>query len=214
MIKLKVSELFFSLQGEGPLVGCPTFFIRVFGCNLDCKWCDTPYAKEKENGYLEIEVSEIINLWEKEYPEIPYITITGGEPLLQKEVYFLIENLLSKKAVICLETNGSLSVEKVPEEVIKIVDFKPPSSGMEKFNFYENLNFLSKKDVLKFVIQDRKDFNWALNKIEEFRIFEITQVFFSPAVPFLTPQTLAQWILETKKPIRFQFQLHKFLNLK
>lgn len=212
-MKLRISEIFFSLQGEGPLVGWPTLFIRVFGCNLNCRWCDTPYAKGK-GVYQEVEVQEILNLWKKEYSEISYFTITGGEPLLQEGVYFLIENLLKKKAIICLETNGSISIERVPEEVVKVVDFKTPSSGMEKFNFYENLKFLNKKDALKFVIQDQKDFKWALKKVEEFNIFRITQVFFSPAVPFLSPQVLADWILKIKKNIRFQFQLHKILNLK
>lgn len=212
-MKLKISEIFFSLQGEGPLVGYPTFFIRFFGCNLDCSWCDTLYAK-KHGTYYELEIQEIIDLWKRNYSEIPYITLTGGEPLLQKGVFPLIESFLKEKAIICLETNGSLSVKEISERVIKVVDFKTPSSGMENFNFYENLNFLDKKDALKFVIKDRNDFEWALKKIEEFELFEITQVFFSPATPFLSPQVLAEWILEVKKPIRFQLQLHKILKLK
>ncbi len=212
-MKLKISEIFFSLQGEGPLVGWPTIFIRVFGCNLHCKWCDTPYAKG-EGMYREIELQEILNFWKKEYSEIFHFTITGGEPLLQEEVYYLMEELLKRKATVCLETNGSISIEKVPKEVVKVVDFKTPSSGMEKFNLYENLKFLNKKDALKFVIQDREDFEWALKKMEELKIGEITQVFFSPVTPVLSPKVLADWILKTKKNIRFQLQLHKILSLK
>ncbi len=212
-MKLKISEIFFSIQGEGPLIGYPSFFIRLFGCNLNCFWCDTPYAKG-ENYYEEWEVSEIVSFWEKNFKFIPFITLTGGEPLLQNSVYSLISEFLNKGCIIVLETNGSISLERVPQEVIKVMDIKTPSSGMDKYNLYENFRFLIKKDAVKFVIKDKKDFEFALNIVEKFKLLYYTQVFLSPAYPFLKPQTLANWILETKKPLRFQIQLHKVVGIK
>lgn len=213
MSKLKVSEIFFSIQGEGPFIGFPSFFVRLFGCNLNCWWCDTPYAKGNHN-YQELKTSDIFSFWEKNFNSIPFITITGGEPLLQESVYELIEEFLKQKCIVILETNGSLSLEKVPREVIKVMDIKTPSSKMEKYNFYENLRFLSLKDAVKFVIKDREDFEFALNMVEKFQISYYTQIIFSPAFPFLEAKTLAHWILETKKPLRLQVQLHKVVGIK
>ncbi len=212
-MSLKVSEIFFSLQGEGPLVGFPTFFVRLYGCNLYCSWCDTPYAS-KGDKYQEKEISEIIWHWKRYYPHIPYVTITGGEPLLQEETPKLIEAFFSKGAVIVLETNGSLSIEKIPEEVIVVMDWKTPSSGMSKFNNLENLKFLKKKDALKFVIKDEEDFKWSLKEIEKLDLLSRTNCIFSPCAPFMKSEKLAKMILETRKPIRFQIQLHKFLKIK
>lgn len=212
-MSLKVSEVFFSIQGEGPWVGFPTFFVRLYGCNLSCKWCDTPYAREGQN-YKEMQPEEILAFWRRDYPEIPYITLTGGEPLLQDGVYKLIEKFLQRGAKVLLETNGSLSIENVPDEVLVVMDLKTPSSGMEGFNLYRNLYFLSEKDALKFVIKDKADFDWSLKKIAEFNLLSKVTCFFSPCAPFMSPQKLAELILETKKPLRLQVQLHKFLNLK
>ncbi len=212
MDKLKISEIFLSIQGEGPFIGFPSFFVRVFGCNLDCSWCDTPQAKK--GSFKNLEVSQIIYFWEKNYHSIPYITLTGGEPLLQSTIYHLIDSFLRKDCIIILETNGSISLEEVPKEVIKVMDIKTPSSNMEKYNLYENLKFLNTKDAIKFVIKDRYDFEFALNCIERYQISYYTQVIFSPAFPLLNPKTLAEWILEIKKPFRFQVQLHKIVGIK
>jgi len=210
--KLKISEIFYSIQGEGPFAGFPSFFIRLFGCNLNCSWCDTEYAK---TGVFQLKnISYVLSLWKKNYPEIPYITITGGEPLLQKSVYKLMKVLLQNNATIILETNGSLSLKEVPEEVIKVMDLKTPSSGMHIHNFYENLKYLGKKDVIKFVVMNKIDFNWALEIIEKFDILSRCQIYFSPVYNKLSPQELAFWIMETKKPFKIQIQLHKFLGLK
>lgn len=212
MNKLKISEIFFSIEGEGPFIGFPSFFIRTFGCNLNCSWCDTPYAKE--GSFREMEIKEIITLWENNYSSIPYITLTGGEPLLQNAIYYLIEGFLKKACIIILETNGSISLEKVPKEVVKVMDIKTPSSNMEKYNLYENLKFLDTKDAVKFVIQNRADFEFALNCIEKYQINYYTQVIFSPAFSLLSPKSLAEWILEIKKPIRFQVQIHRIVGIK
>ncbi|MGC9016960.1 MAG: 7-carboxy-7-deazaguanine synthase QueE [Caldimicrobium sp.] len=212
-MSLKISEIFFSLQGEGPLIGVPTYFVRLFGCNLSCSWCDTPYAKEGSN-YEKKEISEILLEWKRNYAFTPYVTITGGEPLLQEETLELIKAFLLEGAILVLETNGSLSIKNIPEEVIVIMDLKTPSSGMERFNNLENLQFLKKDDALKFVIKDERDFHWSLSVIEEYDLFSKTNCFFSPCEPFMPPEKLAKMILEVKRPIRFQIQLHKFLKIK
>jgi len=212
-VTLKISEIFFSLQGEGPLIGVPTYFVRLFGCNLSCSWCDTPYAKEG-NNYEKREISEILLEWKKNYAFTPYVTITGGEPLLQEETLDLIQAFLLEGAILVLETNGSLSIKNIPEEVIVIMDLKTPSSGMERFNNLENLQFLKKDDALKFVIKDEGDFHWSLSVIEKYDLFSKTNCFFSPCEPFMPPEKLAKMILEVKRPIRFQIQLHKFLKIK
>ncbi len=210
---LRISEIFFSLQGEGPLIGYPTFFIRLYGCNLNCNWCDTSYAREG-NNFTEKSWEEILKIWKTNYHQIPYVALTGGEPLLQEEIYNLISLFLKKGAILTLETNGSLSIAKVPPEVIILLDLKTPSSGMENFNLYENLMYLQKKDAIKFVIKNERDFRWSLDRIEEFNLLERVPCFFSPCSPYLAPEKLANWILETKKPIRFQIQIHKLLKLK
>lgn len=213
MSALKISEIFFSIQGEGPLVGYPTLFIRLFGCNLECSWCDTPYAKGK-NPYKEMDTSEIVSFWKKNFSSIPFITVTGGEPLLQGAVYELMDTFLELNCTVVLETNGSISLKRVPKEIIKVMDVKTPSSNMEKFNLYENFRFLTKRDAVKFVIKDKNDFDFALNIVEKFQLLYYTQVFLSPAFPFLEAKTLANWIIETKKPLRFQVQLHKIVGIK
>ncbi|PMP66152.1 MAG: 7-carboxy-7-deazaguanine synthase QueE [Thermodesulfobacterium geofontis] len=213
MSKLKISEIFFSLQGEGPLIGYPTLFIRLFGCNLNCSWCDTPYAKGN-NPHKEVEISEILSFWEKNFNSLPFITITGGEPLIQNPVYNLMNAFLEKNCIVVLETNGSISLNRVPKEVIKVMDVKTPSSNMDRHNLYENFKFLGKKDAVKFVIKDEKDFEFSLDIIDKFFLTYYTQVFLSPAHPFLDPKNLAEWILKTKKPLRFQIQLHKVVGIK
>lgn len=212
-LNLKLSENFFSIQGEGPFSGYPTFFVRLYGCNLKCLWCDTLYAREGDRYYT-LNVNEIIEIWEKNYSLSPYITITGGEPLLQTAIYPLIEKFLAKKCIVSIETNGSLSLKDLPSQVVKVVDLKTPSSGMAEYNLYENISFLNSKDVIKFVIQDRKDFEFALKKIKDLDLLSKTQVFFSPVFEKLSPKELAKWILEIKLPIRLQVQLHKLLDLK
>lgn len=211
-MKLKLAETFFSLQGEGPLMGYPTFFIRFFGCNLSCRWCDTLYARTG-SAYVVMEAEEVIRYWKKNYPEIPYVAITGGEPLLHEESIPLMEQLVSEGAVVVLETNGSLDISRVPNGVITVMDIKTPSSGMTQFQRWENLQYLKPQDVLKFVIANEEDFQWTLRIIEEKKLYQ-NPCYLSPAYPFLDPTVLAKWILNSRKALRLQIQLHKFLNLK
>jgi len=212
-VSLKISEVFYSLQGEGPYIGYPSLFIRLYGCNLSCSWCDTPYAREGER-FDTMEVSQLLDFWEKNYVSIPFVTLTGGEPLLQEEVYLLMRVFIAKGAVVILETNGSLSLERVPEEVVVVMDVKTPSSGMEIYNNYENFNYLKKKDAVKFVIKDESDFEWSLKIIEKYALLSKTTCLFSPCDPYLSPRKLAEMILNSKKSVRFQVQLHKILGIK
>ena len=207
-LELDVAELFVSLQGEGAHAGLPMFFVRLAGCNLRCRWCDTPYAQRPLKKLLSL--SRIISLWEQE-GALGYVQITGGEPLLQENVYPLMEIFLKRGAKVLLETNGSLSLEKVPPEVVKVMDLKPPSSGMEEHNLFENLAFLTKKDEVKIVVADKRDYAWAKEIISSYHLPVFTNVLLSPAFGLLEPERLASWILKDRLPVRFQLQLHKVL---
>jgi len=205
--KLLLCETFVSLQGESTLQGLPMFFIRLSGCNLRCKWCDTRYAWQ---GGKEVSLGEIFAQWRGE-GSLPWVEITGGEPLLQKGVYALMDLFLKEGVKVLLETNGSISLEKVPQEVLKIVDLKPPSSGMNQFIFWPNLAYLGPKDQVKFVLADRADYLWARDVLNRYSLTVYTQVLMSPVYNVLPPQDLARWILEDRLPVRFQLQLHKVL---
>ncbi len=205
---LKLSELFISIQGEGSHQGLPTFFVRLYGCNLRCRWCDTKYAYE--GPWFELTVEQVIEKW-KLQDSIPWVQITGGEPLLQGDVYHLMKAFLEKGAIVLLETNGSLPIESLPQKVIKIMDLKPPSSGMSEFILWKNLAYLSRKDQVKFVIADRQDYEWAKRIIKRYYLTAFTQVLVSPVYRELPPQELTSWILEDRLHVRFQIQLHKFL---
>lgn len=212
-MSLRLSEAFFSIQGEGPLVGFPTFFVRLYGCNLNCSWCDTPYAREGDS-YKIVTPEEILHIWKENYAEIPYVTITGGEPLLQRESLKLIHLFLEREVKVLLETNGSLEIKEVPKEVLIVMDVKTPSSGMSHYNYFENFKYLKEQDAVKFVIKDKSDFDWSLEIISKFDLLKRCTCFFSPASPYLSPRELALLILEIRKPLRLQIQLHKILNLK
>ncbi len=204
---MKICEIFPSIQGESSMVGIPMLFIRFTGCNLRCSYCDTKYAYEK--GY-EASVEEVLEGVRKS--NLKYIAITGGEPLLQKEVYWLMECLL-KDFNLLLETNGSLSIERVPQRVKIVLDIKTPGSGMSHKNFLENLRFLKAKDEVKFVITDRDDYEWAKNFIKT-HTFKAKEILFSPAFYVLSPKKLAEWIIQDKLPVRLNLQIHKYISVK
>lgn len=204
--KLDLAEIFYSLQGESSFAGFPCIFIRLAGCNLRCNYCDTTFAFETK---FSLSVDEIIEKIE-EYLPVNLVEITGGEPLLQDEVYKLFQALHKKKFTLLLETNGSLSLEKVPDYVIKIVDVKCPESGEEGSFLMENFRFIApEKDEIKFVITNKWDYEWAKKLIFRFKIFEY-RIIFSPVAEILEPHFLADWIIADKLPVRFQIQLHKY----
>ena len=201
---MKICEIFASIQGESSLVGIPMIFIRVSGCNLRCTYCDTSYAFENGEDYTVSEVMKAI----KQY-NFRYVEITGGEPLLQPEVYDLTDEL-TKNYKVVLETNGSLSVERLNPAVKIIMDIKTPGSGMSDYNYLKNLKFLKDTDEVKFVITDRNDYEWSKQFIKEHPI-KVREILFSPAFGLLSAKELAQWIIDDSLDVRLNVQIHKYI---
>lgn len=203
---LKINEIFKSIQGESSHAGLPCIFVRLTGCNLRCTYCDTEYAFYEGK---EMTVADIVKSVDS--CGISLVEITGGEPLLQKEVYPLMQALLEKKYTVMLETGGSLSLEEVPQAVIKIMDLKCPGSGEESRNNYHNLRHLTSKDEVKFVILNRQDYEWCKQILNKYEIHKKAPVLFSPVYDKLDLKDLAKWVLEDNLPVRLQTQLHKVI---
>ncbi len=201
---MKVNEMFTSIQGEGPYMGIPMFFVRFTGCNLRCEWCDTQYAFYEG---VDMELEEIVNAVKKAGKK--WVCLTGGEPLLQKDIYRLIDILLKEYNVV-LETNGSILIDRLPteENLIVSLDIKTPSSKMEKYMLLENIDYLGPKDYLKFVIKDERDFQYAKNIIEEREIK--SEIIFQP-VWGTDMRWLAERVLEENLNVRVLPQLHKLI---
>ena len=203
---LKINEIYASIQGESSHTGLPCVFIRLTGCNLRCSWCDTVYAfYDGKNLTVEETLQKV------ETFGLPLVEITGGEPLLQEDVYPLMEALLKKGYRVMLETSGALPIDKVPEKVIKILDIKCPGSGEEKKNHLENLKFLSPHDEVKFVLLDRADYEWSRDMLRKYDMVPSKQVLFSPVYDKLNLKDLSQWILKDRLAVRLQTQLHKVI---
>ena len=205
-MKLKINEIFYSIQGESTYAGLPCIFIRLTYCNLRCTWCDSEYTfKDGQDMSIPKIISTISNY------NCNLVQVTGGEPLVQKNCIELLKRLDANDYQILLETGGSLSLNNVPKSVIKIVDFKCPGSGMEKKNLWSILDDIDSKDEIKFVIKDKNDFKWAESKVKEFDLDKTNQVIFSPVFDVLKYETLAEWIKSSKLNIRMQIQLHKHI---
>ena len=204
---MKVCEIFASIQGESSLSGIPMVFVRFTGCNLRCSYCDTKYAY---NEGAELSVQEVINKI-KNF-RLKFVEITGGEPLLQQEVYELMNELVRNYNVL-LETNGSLSIERINPEVKIIMDIKTPGSGMSDRNYYENLKFLKETDEVKFVLTDRNDYEWAKDFIKN-NMIKAKEILFSPAFGILDPAELAEWLIEDALNVRLNLQIHKYIFIK
>jgi 7-carboxy-7-deazaguanine synthase len=204
--RLRITEIFFSLQGESRTSGYSTVFIRLTGCPLRCEYCDTTYAfKGGEWFSLDDILSEV-----KKY-NTKYVTVTGGEPLAQKNCINLLKSLCDEGYDVSLETSGALDISNVDKRVSRVMDLKTPASKEEDKNRYENIELLTPHDQLKFVICDRNDYEWAVAKINEYDLLSRCEVLFSSSHQQLKPQTLADWILEDQLAVRFQMQLHKYL---
>jgi len=203
---LKINEIFKSIQGESSHTGLPCIFVRLTGCNLRCTYCDTEYAFYEGK---EMTVAEVVNAVEGF--GISLVEITGGEPLLQKEVNPLMQTLLDKQYTVMLETGGSLPLDEVPDPVIKIMDLKCPASGEESRNNYDNLSRLTLKDEVKFVILNREDYDWCKKILNKHAINKKAQVLFSPVYEKLDLKDLAKWVLEDNLSVRLQTQLHKVI---
>jgi len=203
---IKINEIYSSIQGESSHTGLPCTFIRLTGCNLRCVWCDTAYAFHEGKNRS---INEIIQ--EVEKLGIKLVEITGGEPLMQEGVYPLMDVLLKNGYRVMLETGGSLSLEKVPKEVIKIMDLKCPGSGEHEKNNLENLILLAPHDEVKFVILNRADYEWSRDLIKKHKINETAHILFSPVYDKLELKEMVKWILEDRLPVRLQTQLHKII---
>jgi len=203
---LTVNEIFKSIQGESTYAGKPCIFIRLTGCNLRCSWCDTEYAFFEGKS---LSVEDILAAIKP--MGVRLVEITGGEPLLQDEVYDLMDTLLAKQYQVLLETSGSLSLERVPPQVVKVVDFKCPGSGEEARNRWDNLDRLNPQDEVKFVLKDRTDYEWSRDILSKHGLDRKAQVLFSPVYDGLDLKDLACWVLEDNLPVRVQTQLHKVI---
>lgn len=206
MSRLKITEIFRSLQGEADSVGIPTVFVRLTGCPLRCQYCDTAYAFHGgEWRTLDEVVARVREL------NATHVCVTGGEPLAQKNCLPLLTRLCDEGFRVSLETSGAMSLEGVDPRVVLVVDVKTPDSGEEKRNRYDELSRLQRKDLVKFVICGRADYEWSRAKASELTLSERCTVLFSPSHAQLPARELADWILEDQLPVRFQIQLHKYL---
>jgi 7-carboxy-7-deazaguanine synthase len=204
---LTVTEIFRSIQGESTWAGCPCVFVRLAGCNLRCAYCDTQYAYE--GGEL-MTVGEILHRCES-FPG-SLVEVTGGEPLLQEGCQALAECLLETGRTVLIETNGSLPISRLPRDAIKIMDLKCPSSGAAGSNDWRNIDSLSPRDEMKFVIADRADYEWSRDVVARYDLSRRCRaVLFSPAFGVLEPRRLAAWVLEDALPVRVHLQLHRYI---
>ncbi len=206
MTRLKLTEIFHSLQGEADSVGIPTVFVRLTGCPLRCQYCDTAYAFYGGEWWdLEAVLARVRELGAR------YVCVTGGEPLAQKSCPELLAALCESGLRVSLETSGAMSLEGIDPRVVLVVDVKTPGSGEEGRNRYAELQRLTSKDQVKFVICGRGDYEWSRERVQELGLDSRCTVLFSPSHEQLPARELADWILEDRLPVRFQIQLHKYL---
>jgi 7-carboxy-7-deazaguanine synthase len=204
---LTINEIFYSIQGESTRAGQPCVFVRLTACDLRCSWCDTPYAFDEGR---KMTVDEVIASVEQH--DCPLVEITGGEPLLQEDVYPLMSRLADAGKTVMLETGGHRSIARVPAGVLKVVDIKCPGSGEAGRNDWSNLEALAPHDEVKFVIKDRADYEFARDVIARYDLAARTAaVLMSPVHDVLTPRTLSEWMLADHLPARLQVQLHKYI---
>lgn len=204
---LTINEIFYSIQGESTRAGRPCVFVRLTACDLRCTWCDTPYAfHEGQKRSVDDVLAEV------ERYDCRLVEITGGEPLLQEDVYPLMDGLLSAGCTVMIETGGHRPVDRVPADVIKILDVKCPGSGEAARNHWNNLDRLAPHDEVKFVLRDRQDYEFAMEVIRRHELVgRCASLLFSPVHGVLDPRILSEWILADRAPVRLQLQLHKLI---
>ncbi|TWI58611.1 7-carboxy-7-deazaguanine synthase [Pseudomonas duriflava] len=204
---LRITEIFYSLQGETRTAGLPTVFVRLTGCPLRCQYCDTAYA------FSGGEILSLETILEKVASYRPrYVCVTGGEPLAQPNCLPLLSRLCDAGYEVSLETSGALDVEPVDARVVKVIDLKTPGSAEVSRNLYSNLEHVTSNDQVKFVICSREDYEWAVSKLIQYQLSDrVGEVLFSPSHQQVTPRQLAEWIVADNLPVRFQLQLHKLL---
>lgn len=204
--RVKITEIFHSLQGEAQFAGVPTVFVRLTGCPLRCHYCDTAYAFHGGEWWTIPAILERVASFQTHD-----VCVTGGEPLAQRACVALLEALCDQGHRVSLETSGAMPVTALDARVIRVVDVKTPGSGEESRNLYEQLQALAPQDQIKFVITDRADYEWSRAKLQELKLNERCGVLFSPSFGQLPARELAEWVLADRLPVRFQIQLHKIL---
>jgi len=205
-LQCRVTEIFYSLQGETRTVGLPTVFVRLTGCPLRCTFCDTAYAF---HGGEKMAISDIVDEVKTYQPR--YVTVTGGEPLAQKSCFPLLTALCDLGVEVSLETCGAMDISEVDPRVICVMDLKTPGSGEEAKNRYDNIALLKQTDQLKFVICNRDDYDWDVEKLQEYDLVAKCDVLFSPIHGLLNPADLADWVVADNLAVRMQIQMHKYL---
>ena len=204
---LTINEIFHSIQGESRRAGEPCVFVRLTACDLRCSWCDTAYAFYEGSKR---EVNEVVADVEKY--GCPLVEITGGEPLLQEDVYPLMDRLLASGHIVMIETGGHRSIARVPSAVLKILDVKCPGSGEAHRNHWENLDLVGSHDEVKFVLKDRADYDYAKDAVAKHELVgKVGAVHFSPVHGVLDARVLSEWVLADRLAVRVQLQLHKFI---
>ena len=207
MSDLRITEIFYSLQGETRTAGLPTGFVRLTGCPLRCGYCDTAYAFHGGEKWSQQAVLDEVAKYKPRF-----VTVTGGEPLAQKNCWPLLEALCDQGYEVSLETSGAMSTEGVDPRVVKVLDLKTPGSGEVARNDYSNITLLNPHDQVKFVICNREDYEWARFKLDEYQLAEkVSDVLFSPSFNEIDATELADWIVQDNLPVRYQLQLHKIL---
>jgi 7-carboxy-7-deazaguanine synthase len=204
--RLRISEIFFSLQGETRTVGLPTVFVRLTGCPLRCGYCDTAYAFHGGTWHEMDDILQQVAAY-----GVHYVTVSGGEPLAQKPCLELLIALCNAGHEVSLETSGALDVSQVDPRVVKVVDIKTPGSGEVQKNLFINLSYLLPHDQVKFVICNQMDYSWAKDIMQQYELSSKCQVLFSPSYHDQRADELADWIIRDRLPVRFQIQLHKYL---
>jgi len=206
-VTVRITEIFYSLQGETRTVGLPTVFVRLTGCPLRCDYCDTEYAFSGGNS---LTVDDVLGEVARHAPR--YVTVTGGEPLAQPSCWPLLAALCECGYEVSLETSGAMPIANVDARVSVVMDLKTPGSGESQRNLYDNIALLQRKDQVKFVICSREDYDWARFKLDELQLPDrVGEILFSPAFGQVNATELAEWILADRLPVRFQLQLHKLL---
>ena len=205
-MKLKINEIYKSIQGESTYMGLPCTFIRLTYCNLRCSYCDTEYAFYEGK---DIDIDTIILKVNKLKTKL--VEVTGGEPLVQDGCINLLYKLIENGNKVLIETGGALSIEKIPKEVIVILDIKCPSSNMSDKNLWSNIKLLKKEDQVKFVIGDRNDYDWTKNIIDKYNLNSKCEILFSPVFNKIKPKQIVDWIIDDNLDVRFQLQIHKFI---
>ncbi|HZP11816.1 MAG TPA: 7-carboxy-7-deazaguanine synthase QueE [Nevskiaceae bacterium] len=206
LARLKITEIFLSLQGESTLVGLPTVFIRLTGCPLRCQYCDTAYAFHGGEWMSLDGILEQVTTF-----DVKRVCVTGGEPLAQKSCFDLLSKLCDAGYAVSLETSGAIDVSKVDPRVVRVLDIKTPGSGEVARNLWSNLDALHPHDEIKFVICDRADYEWSRDVVAKHALANRCTVLFSPSHEQIAARDLAEWVVQDRLPVRMQVQLHKIL---